>query len=32
LDQKASPFGRTVLSLYDALQFIASEEIFWPDV
>ena len=29
---KAGPFGRTVLSLYDALQFIASEEIFWPDV
>jgi hypothetical protein len=26
---KAGPFGRTVLPLEDALQFIASEDIFW---
>jgi len=25
----AGPFGRTVLSLDDALRFIASEDIFW---
>jgi hypothetical protein len=25
----AGPFGRTVLPLEDALQFVASEDIFW---
>jgi hypothetical protein len=25
----AGPFGRTILPLDDALQFIASEDIFW---
>ena len=25
----AGPFGRTILSLRDALQFIAHEDIFW---
>jgi hypothetical protein len=25
----AGPFGRTVLSLDDALRYIASEDIFW---
>jgi hypothetical protein len=25
----AGPFGRTVLSIDDALQFIAHEDIFW---
>ena len=27
--KKAGPFGRTVLPLDEALQFIASEDIFW---
>ena len=30
--RNAGPFGRTVLSLDEALQFIASEDIFWAMV